>query len=167
MFLMSMLTTALAGPPHVADVVIGQPVPEKRQTMCAPIGGKAFRCRSQPMEINGVIGTMAVERCDELVFGVKFVALAVPGVGHNLDGALESQNPLDDSRGLFDKLRSYFVEQGFTIDAPGQMGPAVVEGKGEGARITLQMGPVTDVPELPSGSWQAGFVLASDTTCGM
>jgi hypothetical protein len=166
MLLMSMLTTALAGPPHVGDVVIGQPVPEARKTMCAPIGGDAYRCRAQTVVINGVTGNMAIERCNELVFGVKFVALAVPGVGHNLEGALETQNPLDDSRGLLDKLRAYFVEQGFKIDPPGEMGPTVVTGKGEGAKIELQMGPVTDVPELPPGAWQAGFVLASETTCG-
>ncbi len=166
MLFLSLLTTALAGPPHVEDVVLGQGVPEARKSMCAPIGGKAYRCKAVPLTINGVSGNMAIERCEEQVLGVKFVALVVPGSGHNLDGSLQSQNPLDDTRGLFDKLRAYFVEQGFEIPVPGQMGEVTVEGKGEGAHITMLMAPVTDVPELPTGAWQAGFVLASDTPCG-
>ena len=166
MLFLSMLTTALAGPPHVDDVVIGHPVPDARKSMCAPIGGKAFRCKAVPVTVNGVPGNMAIERCEEQVLGVKFVSMVVPAAGHDLPGTVPSENPLDDARGLFDKLRAYFVEQGFEIPVPGTMGEVTVEGKGAGAHITMLMAPITDVPELPKGAWQAGFVLASDTPCG-
>lgn len=166
MWFVSLLSSALAGPPMVEDVVIGEAVPAARQRMCAPIGGNAYRCQAQAMTVNGVQGNMAIERCKDQVFGVKFVTLVVPGSGHRLDGAMKSENPLDDARGQLDKLRAYFSKQGFSIPAPGDMGPAVVEAKANGARLELQMGPVTDVPELPPGAWQAGFVLASETVCG-
>lgn len=165
MLTLTLLSTALAGPPTVEDVVIGQPVPKARERMCAPIGGNAYRCQAQMITLGGVQGNMAIERCNEAVFGVKFVTLIVPGSGHKLDGAIKSDNPLDDARGQLDKLRTYFTKQGFEIAPPGEMGPTVIKGKTEGAHIELQMGPVVDVPELPKGAWQAGFVLASDTPC--
>lgn len=165
MLVLMMLAAAQAAEPQFGAVTLGKPVPDAYKSMCAPFAPNAFRCQAVQITVAEVTGNMAVEKCGEAVHAVKFVSLVVPGSGHDLPGATVSKNVLDDTRAEFDKLRAYFVEQGFTVAAAGDMGAVSVEGKREGATLALEMGPVTGVPELPKGAWQAGAVVSLSAPC--
>jgi hypothetical protein len=165
MTVLLMLAAAHAAPPTFGELTLGGETPASYQGMCAPIAENLFRCQAKVIKVAEVTGSVAVERCGTAVHSVKFVSLVVPGSGHDLPMATVSANVLEDTRKEFDLLRSHFLAQGFKLPDPGIMGAARSEITHAGATLMLEMAPVTDVPELPTGAWQAGFVLSQEAPC--
>jgi hypothetical protein len=153
------------GPVNLADVTVGEALPDGSRAVCVPFGGNnQSRCKPQQRTVAGMEGNLGIELCDGKIQQASWVTMYLPK-GHAVPGSKPSTDPMSDARAGFDALRKMLIADGWKVPESGEMGAAQVEAVRDGVKATIEMGEIPAAPQLPAGSWSTGVVLQRVEPC--